>query len=203
MLEIVICGHDGTGKSTQVKLLENYLKTNNYSVKRIDQPTKTDLGKTIRKYLNEHDITSGKMPYALACMFAANRYEIETELEKVRKEVDFIIHDRNGISNLVYSKLIDLPSDFHWFEVMESMIKIPDIILILDQDPEVSFRRTEKLGQYEDLEFLRGARERYLKVAKIYNEKTTVKVIDCNGKTKKEVHLEIISRLNDFIRGGD
>ena len=48
---IVLEGIDGAGKSTQIKLLKEWLENNGLSVETIVEPSGSDVGKLIRKIL--------------------------------------------------------------------------------------------------------------------------------------------------------
>ena len=54
---ICLEGIDGSGKSTQILLLEKWLNECGFEVMRIFEPTDSDIGRLIRKMLRDPDAT--------------------------------------------------------------------------------------------------------------------------------------------------
>ena len=50
---IVFEGIDGAGKSTQIKLLKDWLEQNGFDVETVVEPTDSEVGKLIRKILQD------------------------------------------------------------------------------------------------------------------------------------------------------
>ena len=58
---IVLEGIDGSGKSTQIKLLKEWLENNGFNVETITEPTDMEIGRLIREYLARSDADSESM----------------------------------------------------------------------------------------------------------------------------------------------
>ena len=54
---IVLEGIDGAGKSSQIELLSQWLIANGFEVENVVEPTDSDIGRLIRKFLQDEDAT--------------------------------------------------------------------------------------------------------------------------------------------------
>ncbi|WP_407376669.1 dTMP kinase [Methanobrevibacter sp.] len=169
---IVFEGIDGSGKSTQIQMLKEWLVANGFRVETIVEPTDTKLGKLIREILQRPDATSEKIQNALALLFAADRIMIMDELEDESK---IIISDRSFISSLAYQ------GNPEWVSVLNKYAKKPDLLILLDLDVKKSVARTSDDDTFENEEFLTGVKENYLKLAKNYEHQ----IIDANNGVNK------------------
>ena len=93
---IVIEGTDGSGKATQMKILENKLKKNGHKVKTADFP---QYGKPssyfAEKYLRgEYGTASDVGPYAGSMFYALDRYDKSFEMRKWLEEGYIVICNR-------------------------------------------------------------------------------------------------------------
>lgn len=97
---IVIEGGDGTGKSTQVKLLTEYLQQQNIDVYTAEEPAGTPLGDTL------HDIIKdGTLPrdgIANLLLFTTARRSIWHEARQKLEHGTWIVSSRNYLSTLAY-----------------------------------------------------------------------------------------------------
>lgn len=94
---IVLEGIDGSGKTTQTRLLVKRLKKEGYPVVSIDFPQyqKTFFGPIIAKYLQGFFGKAGKVsPHFAALLYALDRYETKTKLERWLKQGKMIIANR-------------------------------------------------------------------------------------------------------------
>lgn len=100
---ITVEGSDRTGKTTQAKLLADYLRSRGFSVLQLSFPTKNNtFGLELRKWLQ------GKAQYtpmAVNLLFEADRYQELPSLYAAEELVDYIVIDRfwrTGISYACY-----------------------------------------------------------------------------------------------------
>lgn len=183
-------GIDGSGKTTQIKLLCEWLENQKIDFKFIPQPMEsTKIGKTLRQYLKE-GYTSKSSPYIFALLFAANRAEINDEM--INEKHSFYLTDRCLYSNLVYSNL-----EIEWFNNIEKYSPIPDVVFLFDIDPEIAVSRVDGNEKYESLENLKKVRRRYLDLAELY--KNRFFIIDVEHKSKCAIKNEV-QQL--FLYGG-
>lgn len=169
---IVFEGIDGAGKSTQIRLLKEWLEANGFRVETLVEPTDSEVGKLIRKILQRPDATTDRVQKTLGLLFAADRMLI---MDKLEDESKIIISDRSFISSLAYQEPVE------WIEVLNKYAKKPDLLILMDLDVKTSVSRTSGEDTFENEEFLTGVKENYLKLA----ENFTCEIIDANnGKNK-------------------
>ena len=169
---IVFEGIDGSGKSTQIQMLKEWLEANGFEVETFVEPTDSEVGKLIRKILQRQDATTDIVQKALALLFAADRMFI---MDKLEDESKIIISDRSFISSLAYQE----PAE--WVEVLNRYAKKPDLLILLDLDVKKSVARTSGKDTFENEEFLTRVKENYLKLAENYEHK----IIDANKGVNK------------------
>ena len=169
---IVFEGIDGSGKSTQIQMLKEWLEANGFRVETLVEPTDSEVGKLIRKVLQRPDATTDIIQKTLALLFAADRMLI---MDKLEDESKIILSDRSFISSLAYQD----PAE--WVEVLNKYAKKPDLLILLDLDVKKSVARTSGEDTFENEEFLTGVKENYLKLAENYEHK----IIDANNGVNK------------------
>lgn len=129
---IVFEGLDGCGKSTQARLLKDYLEQEKkVSVILVKEPSdQPPFGGLIRDILNRKITVS---PAAFQLLFCADRVE---QLEKVIKPAltkgQWIVADRYFYSTIAYGAL-DLDSD--WLIKVNDIFLKPDIVFLLEVNP--------------------------------------------------------------------
>ena len=173
---IVLEGIDGAGKSTQIKLLKEWLENNGLSVETIVEPSGSDVGKLIRKILTRSDATTDNVQKTLGLLFAADRLLLMNRIEELESENVVVISDRSFYSSLSYQS----PQD--WIKELNKFAKIPDMVLLLDLDVKKSVERTDGIDEFENEEFLTGVKANYLDLAE--NNDNFV-VIDANNGPNK------------------
>jgi dTMP kinase len=188
---ICIEGLDGSGKSTQAKLLAKKLnKTHNalYTA----EPSQGKIGKFIRKRLFEQK----RLPTTVeALLFAADRIEhIENLVAPALAEEKVVISDRYVYSSLAYQGSAGL--NLEWIESVNANALKPDLCIFIDVEPAVVLERLKrKKSVMENLETQQKVRAIYLK----YVQKGALVRID-GGKSKREVaealYVEVMGFLN-------
>ncbi len=158
---IVFEGLDGSGKTTQAKLLAAFLKLNKYKVLSTKEPTKKN--KFGRK---AYSILKHKMrvsPLELQKLFTKDReWHLKNVIEPALKKGKFVICDRYFFSTFAYGG-IDLK--------MEKLIKLndnflmPDLTFYIDVSPGECMRRILKRQKKSKTEFFE--KEKKLKI--VYN----------------------------------
>lgn len=169
---IVFEGIDGAGKTTQIRLLKDWLEANGFRVETLVEPTDSEVGKLIRRILQRPDATSERVQKTLGLLFAADRMLI---MDRLEDESKIIISDRSFISSLAYQE----PAE--WIEVLNRYAKKPDLLILLDLDVGTSVSRTSGEDTFENEEFLTGVKENYLKLAENYEHQ----IIDANSGVNK------------------
>ena len=169
---IVFEGIDGSGKSTQIEMLRQWLEDNGFRVETLVEPTDSEVGKLIRNILQRHDAASEDVQKILALLFAADRMFI---MDKLEDESKIFISDRSFISSLAYQE----PAD--WVGVLNRYAKKPDLVILLDLDVKKSVARTSGKDTFENEEFLTRVKENYLNLVGDYEHQ----IIDANNGINK------------------
>jgi len=163
-------GGEGSGKSTQARLLLKKLEGQNVPSVLTHEPGGTPLGDKLRKVLK----TKGEAqisPRAELLLFAASRAQLMDELIRpALAEGKWVICDRFTHSTIVYQgygRGLDL-STVESINSMATQGIEPDLTILLDIAPEQGLRRRQSLGdrfELEDLSFHRKVRDGYLQMA--------------------------------------
>lgn len=185
---IVLEGLDGSGQSTQTKILTNFLKKKGYRVLKTKEPTsQSQAGKIIRKFLDKKEKTSARK---LQELFAQDRkWHLKNLIIPALKKGKIVISDRYFFSSFSYGKAEGL--------ALEKLIKLnekfllPDLVFFLDVRPKVCLERIKRRAREKTLF------ERKEKLEKVYsnfkkNLKKFKNIYIINGnKSIKEVSKDI------------
>ena len=209
-LFITFEGGEGAGKSTQIKLLEDYLKVKNEKVITTKEPGGTDVGLEIRKLLvcgdkDKFDATAEALLY-----FADRHIHLSKKIWPAMEDGYIVMSDRFADSTVAYqyfgyNKRVSK-------EVLQQLYAIavgefkPDLTIILDIDPKLglerSFNKAKNMEVKElrfegrELEFHQNLRNGFLEIAK--EEPKRCVVLDAN-KTVEELHKDIIAVVNQRL----
>jgi dTMP kinase len=182
---IVFEGLDGSGKTTQSKLLYEALKKEGLSVKLFAFPVRTTIiGKLLDQYLFSTDSKIDK--HAVHLLFSANRWEMSDTIQTLLDNNITVILDRYNLSGLAYSMANKL--DRTWCESTDIGLPSPDIILYIDITTTVGDERI--IGEREIYE----CSDFQLEVAKAYQEiqRNSDNWITINGQDSIEnIHANI------------
>jgi dTMP kinase len=188
---IVIEGLDGSGKTTQAKIIALKLQQRHKTLLTFE-PSKGKIGKLIRNQF----LYGEKRPCISieALLFAADRIEhVENVIKPalVRKEI--VISDRYYYSSLAYQGSAGL--DLEWIKTINQKALKPDLALFIDVDPEVTLCRLKrKKSIMENLETQKEVREIYLE----FVDSGELKRVDGNGP-KKLVAQEVLKRVLELF----
>ena len=139
---IVFEGIDGAGKTTQVELLAQNLRSLGREVSLSAEPTTLESGRAIRRALSGAE---KKSECQMAAMFVLDRiaHNIDSEIgirALTEKGID-VISDRYYYSSLAYQ---GAATDYGWVKQMNigsPEIRRPDLCIYLDLLPEQSLER--------------------------------------------------------------
>ncbi len=189
---ICIEGLDGSGKSTQAKLLTNKLNKAGYNAIYTAEPSQGKIGKFIRKRLFEQ----ARMPItAEALLFAADRIEhVQNQVAPALAEGKIVVSDRYVYSSLAYQGSAGLSLD--WIEAVNANALKPDLCVFIDVEPKVVLERLKrKKSVMENLETQQKVRAIYLK----YVQKGELLRVD-GGKSKPEVLEALYAEVVGFLK---
>ena len=191
-LFITFEGADGCGKTTQLKLLAEYLTQKGYEVVITREPGAKGLGEKIREILlnYEGDVSDRCESF----LFLADRAQhIDMIVNPAVEAGKIVLCDRHTDSSVALERIKRLN------EIAVNG-RHPDLTLIFDIDVETSMRR---VGQEKDrmesagTEFFNRVREGYLEIAK--QEPKRVKVLDAS-KSIDEIHADVIKLFEELLK---
>ena len=189
---IVVEGLDGSGKTTQAKVLASRLRRNHKALYTAE-PSRGKVGIFIRNRI----LYGEKRPSTIveALLFAADRVEhVQNEVQPALEEGQIVVSDRYLYSSLAYQGSAGL--SIQWIESINQHALKPDLALFIDVDPEEVFHRLKRRKSVmENLETQRRVREIYLK----FVEKGDLVRID-GDQTKSQVADEIYAIANNFLK---
>jgi dTMP kinase len=184
---IVLEGIDKSGKTTQSKLLVDYISsTTSHKAVQMNFPNySTFSGIEILRHLKGQTVYN---PHALHVLFTLNRYEEKPVIERLLDEGSIIVMNRYYQSNIIYG-LADGITRHEWLESLDGQMPQANLIIILDISVEESMSRNSNPDVNEqDRDYLRKVRSYFIKYADAYGWK----IVDANNKSKEEIHMEVI-----------
>lgn len=185
---IVFDSLDGSGQSSQIKLLGNFLLKQGKEVVVTKEPTRdSEAGKKIREIL---DMKAKVEPKELQELFTQDRKEhLENLVIPALKEGKYVISDRYFFSTFAYGVSDGL--DLKWLIGLNNDFLLPDLAFILKVRPEICLQRIDKRGDpktlFEKKEKLAGVWETYEKFPSMFEN---VLIID-GEQSLEEVFNEV------------
>ncbi len=179
---ITLEGPEGSGKTTQARLLTNRLRGEGYHVVLTHEPGGTPIGDQVRTVL--HDPANTDMtPQAELLLYSASRAQLVAQLIRPALAVGHIVVcDRFYDSTLAYQgygRGLDLETLWQVTRLATGGL-VPDLTLCLDIRPDQGLQRRllgggewNRLDQ-EALEFHRRVRAGYLELAGLEPERWVV-----------------------------
>jgi dTMP kinase len=195
-------GIEGCGKSTQAKLLYEYLKTKAIPCILVREPGGTQIGEAIRKILlDENNIKMS--PKTELFLYLAARTQLLAEIIfPALKEGKVVLCDRFSDSTLAYQgggRNLGLEKVSQINKYATDKLK-PHLTILIDIPLSVSRERTAKEKkdrlEKEDEEFHKRVRDTYLFLAKRAPKR--IKVFD-GTKNIEDLHLEIRTKVIEFL----
>ncbi len=198
---IVFEGIDGSGKSTQIKMLAKAFQKRGLAVCETLEPTFGIAGEVL------HEVLSGKKkadPKVIAALFVADRLDHLTNPEngvcKTLDEGTHVLCDRYYFSSYAYQS-VEVPKE--WVVSANSMAADtlrPDCTIFIDVEPQVAMQRIsqnrENIEIYESLERLTAVRCAYMDAFSSMKDVERVKLFDGNKSPE-----EIAQEIEEFVFG--
>jgi dTMP kinase len=199
-LFITLEGIDGTGKSTQLRLLAQHLKKRGLAVRVTREPGGTEVGERIRKILLA-STTSRLAPLAeLALLYAARAQHLQEVIGPALAKGQIVLSDRYNDASLAYQGFgrelgVDIVRAFDRIVCARTQ---PDLTIVLDLAPRLALlraqarlsRRKSKQARFElqGMNFHKRVRNGYLAIAR--KQPRRVKVVPADGPVA-EVQAQI------------
>lgn len=209
-LFITFEGIEGSGKTTQIKLIEQHLLQKNIPCRLTREPGGTDVCNSIRKIL----LSSQNKDMSHLCelfLYAANRAEhVEKIILPALNTGKVVLCDRFTDATLAYQGYgrgfsLELIEQLN--KMVTSNLKISKTIL-LDLKPEEGLKRAlkrishlsnenkEDRFEQEKLDFHVKIRNGYLELAK--KDPARFAIIDANG-SEKDIHKQIVTAIDSLL----
>jgi dTMP kinase len=184
-LFIALEGIDGSGKSTQLKLLKEKFEQAGHKVYTTCEPTDSPIGKMIRQIFS-HKMEADHS--TIAALFVADRLDHilnkTNGLLKMLEDGYTVITDRYYLSSYAYQSA---HVDLNWVIQANSLsagLLRPDLNVYIDITPEQSIERINKgretIELYETLENLRNVHDKYDEVMELLKTDEKIFITDGN-----------------------
>jgi dTMP kinase len=194
-------GGEGTGKTTQARLIAIWLREQGYDVVTTHEPGATKIGMRLRALLLD-TAHAGMSPQAEMLMYAADRAEhVSSVIEPALERGAVVISDRYVDSSLAYQgagrglRQQDIAQLNSW----ATGGRIPDLTVLLDMPPEAGLSRRARSAdrlESEPPEFHRRVRNGFLALAR--SDPSRYLVIDA-GCPVEAITEEIKDRIREIL----
>ncbi|PLX22837.1 MAG: dTMP kinase [Marinilabiliales bacterium] len=220
---IVIEGLDGSGKSTQLKKLKNYLKENKIDFEYLHFP-RTDskiFGELVAKFLRgELGDLNTVNPYLIALIYAGDRNDAKGMIKNWLNEEKLVIVDRYVYSSIAFrcAKLTDereikkltdwiLDLEYNYYQIPKPTLSIFLNVPFEFTRKNLTEQRTGDDRNYlkgkediheKDIDFQNKVRDVYLREVK---KDKNLKIIDCaNSSGKMSNPDDIFNKIIDLLK---
>ena len=183
---ITLEGGEGTGKSTQIKLLQQALSAAGVDVLTTREPGGTDQAERIRDLLLQRDSGAFDPMTEALLLFAARREHLVEKIWPALEKGQWVISDRFADSSRAfqgYGMGLDMQVIENLYQLVAGKFQ-PDLTFIFDIDPELglerSLSRLKKSAVTEDryermgLPFHQRLRNGFLEIAKKFPERCVI-----------------------------
>ena len=187
-LFITFEGPDGSGKSTQARLLAERLRREGYPVLETVEPGGTPIGQQIRRILLDPANHELRPIPELLLMFAARAQNVEQSVLPAIGEGKIVVSDRFTDSSIAYQ---GAGHGLGWDLVLEvDRIAchglVPDLTLSIDIDIETGLARAHSRNQEHEMRYEQQAADFHQRVRAAYHELARreplrFRLIDGNG----------------------
>ncbi len=202
-LFLALEGIDGSGKSTQVKLLADYLTNAGHKVYTTFEPTDSRIGCVIRDIFN-HKMEADHR--TIAGLFVADRLNhLLNKTDGMLKKMEdgfTVITDRYYFSSYAYHGA-HIPVD--WVIEANSLsagLLRPDLNIFIDISPETGMKRLHKgrtsMELFENIENLTLVRNKYFEVMEKLKSQEKIYITDGN-RPPEAIAADIRTEISNMV----
>ena len=197
-------GIDGSGKTTQINLLEKKFIEAGYSFIILREPGGTDLSEKIRKILlDRNNMQLSSITESLLFVAARSQLMSEKILPALKKD-QLVICDRFMDSTVAYQGY-GRGLDVNYLEKLNYLGtygRQPDLTIILDVDPREAVQRLQEKApdrmESTGMEFFSKVQKGYHEIASKHSDRC---IIINSNRSPEDVFKAIFSEINDKIIG--
>lgn len=201
---ITLEGPEGSGKTSQLPKLAEYLRQHGFEVLTTREPGGTSIGEQIRTVL--HNLENKEMdPRTEILLFQASRAQLVEQIIRPHlAQGGVVLSDRYADSTLAYQGYghqIDIEPLRVLVTFATGGLK-PDLTLLLDIDVEAGLRRKELKGEWNrldayDLDFHQRVRHGYLQLVQAEPDRwVVIDASDSPARVQAEMRRVIAERLH-------
>ena len=187
-LFITFEGPDGSGKSTQARLLAERLRREGHAVFETVEPGGTPIGRQIRRILLDPENKEMRPLTELLLMFAARAQNVEQSVLPALAEGKIVVSDRFTDSSIAYQGVGHGLGAKTVLEVDRIACRglAPDLTICIDIDPETGLKRARGRNQDHEMRYEQQGADFHQRVRAAYHELARrdpgrFRLIDGNG----------------------
>jgi len=157
---ITISGLDGSGKTTQLDLIEKKL-SKNYKTERLHMIDFSIANKILKKQEKEKNLVKSKAKTSagfggvflrkIALIVDVFRFRIHYRIKTFENKINFLIIDRYFYDQIINIKYLDKHTNPDrkpfWQIIVENQMIVPDLKIYLQIEPKIILKRNPKLEQ--------------------------------------------------------
>ena len=196
-------GVDGSGKSTQIQKLADFLRSLSFDIVVTREPGGSIGGEEIRKLLLQGDVDRWSAETEILLFTAARRDHLERIILPAMKNGQIVICDRFTDSTRMYQGMRG-PKLKKFVDMLDKEVigHDPDLTILIDIDPEIGLRRAKSRETVEErfedfgLELQKKMRKGFLDLSKQFSNR--ISVIDglqSEDKVSKEICSLVKAKL--------
>jgi dTMP kinase len=201
---IVFEGIDGSGTSTQAKLLQEYFLNRGEKAVVSPEPSEGVIGRLLREIMQSNLISmpdQNKFDQQMAYLFAADRHyhlynDHDGVFKLIQQEHTHVISTRYYFSSLAYN--CNNAEEFAFVQQLNQHFPNPDLVIYIDLIPDISLERIKSrtvTEVYEKQEKLMKVRHNFQEIFKNYKDS----YLELDGSdTIENLHRNIINYLEQL-----
>ena len=203
-LFITVEGVEGAGKSTNIRVIEEFLSEWKLDYILTREPGGTLIAEEIRELLLKHHEEKMDATTELLLIFAARAQHLSTKIRQTLAEGTWVLCDRFTDATYAYQgagRGLDVKLISQLERLVQDNLR-PDLTVIFDLDPSVGLGRARQRGQLDriesqKLEFFQRVREGYQNIAS--HEGDRCLLIDAS-QTRETVRQSLCAALEDRMQ---
>jgi dTMP kinase len=197
-------GVEGTGKSTNLSFITDYLRNAGVNLIVTREPGGTELGEEIRELLLRHREDGMHPDTELLLMFAARAEHLRRKIQPALAAGQWVLSDRFTDATYAYQgggRALDLERIAILEDWTQGALR-PDITFLLDLDPEVGLARAANRAaldrfEQEDLAFFQRVRNAYQQ--RVEEQPERFRVVDAS-QPLEEVQADLQAYLDALLQ---